>query len=66
LILGNNGGINQVYIDAIMVIGFSRMLVGIDGSGESMGEAEYAVSILKGYKDILFILVLILKLGIFL
>jgi hypothetical protein len=29
-----------------MVIGFSRMLVGIDGSEESMRGAEYAISIL--------------------
>lgn len=30
------GGINQVYIDNIMVIGFSRILVGINGSEESI------------------------------
>ena len=32
-----------------MVIGFSRILVGIDGSEESMRAAEYAVSIAKLY-----------------
>jgi nucleotide-binding universal stress UspA family protein len=32
-----------------MVIGFSRILVAIDGSEESMRAAEYAVSIAKLY-----------------
>lgn len=48
-ILSGKRGINQVYIDTIMVIGFSRILVGIDGSEESMRAAEYAVSIAKLY-----------------
>jgi nucleotide-binding universal stress UspA family protein len=48
-ILSGKRGINQVYIDTIMVIELSRILVGIDGSGESMRAAEYAVSIAKLY-----------------
>jgi hypothetical protein len=36
-ILSGKRGINQVYIDTIMVIELSRMLVGIDGSEESEG-----------------------------
>jgi hypothetical protein len=48
-ILSEKGGINQVCIDTIMVIGFSRILAGIDGSEESMRAAEYAVSIAKLY-----------------
>jgi hypothetical protein len=47
--ISEKGGINQVYIDTIMVIGFSRILVAIDGSEESMRAAEYAVSIAKLY-----------------
>jgi hypothetical protein len=35
LILWNNGGISQAYIDAIMAIEFSKILVGIDGIEES-------------------------------
>ena len=48
-ILTGKRGINQVYIDTIMVIELSRILVGIDGSEESMRAAEYAVSIAKLY-----------------
>jgi hypothetical protein len=35
-ILRGKRGINQVYIDTIMVIELSRILVGIDGSEEFM------------------------------
>jgi nucleotide-binding universal stress UspA family protein len=48
-ILSGKRGINQVYIDTIMVIELSRILVGIDGSEEFMRAAEYAVSIAKLY-----------------
>jgi nucleotide-binding universal stress UspA family protein len=48
-ILSGKRGINQVYIDTIMVIELSRMLVGIDGSEESMRAAEYTVSIANLY-----------------
>lgn len=48
-ILTGKRGINQVYIDTITVIELSRILVGIDGSEESMRAAEYAVSIAKLY-----------------
>jgi hypothetical protein len=53
LILWNNGGINQVYINAIMVIGFSRMLVGIGGSEESMRGSRilyfYFIRVIRTY-----------------
>lgn len=42
-------GITRSIGDTTVETGFSRILVGIDGSEESMKAAEYAVSITKLY-----------------